>query len=252
MVMGFDKFREHFRGFDESYIIIGGSACDWLMDHIQEIPFRATHDIDLVLCAEAMTPEFGLAMWKFIRDGGYSVYEKKDGMKQFFRFMNPSTLGYPSQLEFFAREPIDFKPADGSTFTPIPLGEDISSLSGILLDRHYYEFIKSFKRTIDGVCVLSEEALLILKARAWKDFTDRKARGEFVKDKDLRKHRLDIVRLQALIPPSNRVQLSPPLLADFQDFLAAYSLTPTDPAAIGVEGITFDAMIEKLRAIYTA
>ena len=42
------------------------------------------------------------------------------------------------------------------------------------------------------------------------------------------------------------------MVADFQDFLAAYSLTPTDPAAIGVEGITFDAMIEKLRAIYTA
>ena len=34
MVIGFDKFREHFAGFENNYIIIGGSACDWLMDHI--------------------------------------------------------------------------------------------------------------------------------------------------------------------------------------------------------------------------
>lgn len=251
MVIGFDKFREHFAGFENNYIIIGGSACDWLMDHIAAQPFRATHDIDLVLCAETLTPAFGNALWLFLRDGGYSVYERKDGKKSFFRFMNPTTSGYPSMLEFFAREPIQFPLAEKTTIVPIPVGEDISSLSGILLDENYYSFIKSYRRTIDGVCILSAEALLLLKARAWKDFFDRKSHGEFVKDKDLRKHRTDVIRLLATIPANVTVKVNPSLLHDFNDFLVEYAHNPTDPAALDLP-LTFDDVLVRLRNLYVS
>lgn len=250
MVMGFDKFREHFAGFEENYIIIGGSACDWLMDHLAAQPFRATHDIDLVLCAESMTPDFGKALWQFLRDGGYTVYERKDGKKSFFRFMDPKTSGYPSMLEFFAREPINFPLAEKTTLVPIPVGEDISSLSGILLDENYYSFIKSYRHTIDGVCILSAEALLLLKARAWKDFMDRKSRGEFVKDKDLRKHRTDVIRLLATIPGNVTVKVNQTLLDDFNAFLAEYARNPTDPAAVEIP-MTFDDVLARLGTLYT-
>lgn len=97
MVIGIDKFREHFTNFEDNYIVIGGAACDWLMSHTPgSIPFRATHDIDLVICAETMTPAFGSAVWNFVRDGDYSVYERKDGQNSFFRFLDPSTPGYPA------------------------------------------------------------------------------------------------------------------------------------------------------------
>lgn len=250
MVIGIDKFRERFAGFEDNYVVIGGAACDWLMSHTPgAFPFRATHDIDLVICAETMTPAFGNAVWSFVRDGGYSVYERKDGPKSFFRFLNPSTSGYPSMLEFFAREPLTFPLVQKTTIVPIPIGDDISSLSGILLDKNYYSFIRSLRRTVDGICVLSTEALLLLKARAWKDFADRKSRGEFVKEKDLRKHRLDIIRLLATIPEATQIRISEPLYNDFGEFLSTYAQNPTDPAALEIT-MTFDDVLSRLRSLY--
>lgn len=45
MVIGFDRFRKAFQDFAENYIVIGGSACDWLFTSLNA-QFRATKDID--------------------------------------------------------------------------------------------------------------------------------------------------------------------------------------------------------------
>ena len=47
MVKGFTKFKERFQGFENQYVIIGGTACDLIMEN-EELPFRATKDIDIV------------------------------------------------------------------------------------------------------------------------------------------------------------------------------------------------------------
>ena len=53
MVSGFTKFKERFQGFENQYVIIGGTACDLIMEN-EELPFRATKDVDIVLiCADA-------------------------------------------------------------------------------------------------------------------------------------------------------------------------------------------------------
>lgn len=249
MVIGFDKFRDKFGDFANDYVIIGGSACDWLFTH-RDARFRATKDIDLVVCAERTSDAFVSAMWDFIREGGYSAYERKDSRKCFYRFLNPTTDGYPFMLEFFSREPMNFPLASDSILTPIPTDDEtISSLSGILLDESYYSFIRNFRQNVDGVCVLSVEALLILKARAWMDLTARKARGEFVKDKDLAKHRKDVFRLQSLIGLDSQVSLSAPLFRDFEDFLKAIRQDPLDPKTLGAAE-SFDEAMEKLETIY--
>ena len=41
MVSGFTKFKERFQGFENQYAIIGGTACDLIMEN-EELPFRAT------------------------------------------------------------------------------------------------------------------------------------------------------------------------------------------------------------------
>ncbi|MEI3146889.1 MAG: hypothetical protein V8T10_02550 [Merdibacter sp.] len=46
MVTGFQSFQEWFRGFENQYIIIGGTACELLMEE-EDLSFRATKDIDL-------------------------------------------------------------------------------------------------------------------------------------------------------------------------------------------------------------
>ena len=46
MVNGIDIFREHFNHFKEQYTVIGGFACDLLMNDAG-LDFRQTVDIDI-------------------------------------------------------------------------------------------------------------------------------------------------------------------------------------------------------------
>ena len=249
MVIGFDRFREAFQDFAENYIVIGGSACDWLFTS-RNAQFRATKDIDLVVVAERMSPAFAAMIWEFVRAGGYSAYERKDGKKCFYRFLNPTAADYPFMLEFFAREPIGFPIDKKTVIVPIPVDdEDISSLSGILMDENYYLFIRSHRIEVEGVSILPAEALLLLKARAWFDLSMRKARGEFVKDKDVRKHRTDILRLQAQIVEGTVVELAEPIKIEMRDFITAYESLPLDPKTIGVPG-SFDDAVDRIKRVF--
>ena len=249
MVIGFDRFREAFQDFAENYIVIGGSACDWLFTSLNA-QFRATKDIDLVVVAERMSPAFAAMIWEFVRAGGYSAYERKDGKKCFYRFLNPTAADYPFMLEFFAREPIGFPIDKKTVIVPIPVDdEDISSLSGILMDENYYSFIRSHRIEVEGVSILPAEALLLLKARAWFDLSMRKARGEFVKDKDVRKHRTDILRLQAQIVEGTVVELAEPIKIEMRDFITAYESLPLDPKTIGVPG-SFDDAVDRIKRVF--
>lgn len=65
MIAGFESFGQWFQGYEDQYVIIGGTACSLLMsDEGQE--FRTTKDIDLVLIVEALTPEFGTHFWEYV------------------------------------------------------------------------------------------------------------------------------------------------------------------------------------------
>ena len=67
MVNGIVKFKEAFQGFENQYVIIGGTACDLIMEN-EELPFRATKDIDIVLIIEAVTAEFGRRFWEYVKE----------------------------------------------------------------------------------------------------------------------------------------------------------------------------------------
>ena len=70
MVKGLDTFQKYFADYEEQYVLIGGAACDILFES-NEVNFRATRDLDMVLIVEALTPEFGEKFWRFIVDGKY-------------------------------------------------------------------------------------------------------------------------------------------------------------------------------------
>ncbi len=75
MVNGIAKFKEYFKGFENQYVIIGGTACDIIMEN-EELPFRATKDIDIVLIVESITAEFGRKFWEYIKEAKYSHLNK--------------------------------------------------------------------------------------------------------------------------------------------------------------------------------
>ena len=53
MIKGLDKFWEHFAGFADRYVLIGGAAADLVMNEAG-VDFRVTKDFDIVLCVEAL------------------------------------------------------------------------------------------------------------------------------------------------------------------------------------------------------
>lgn len=140
MVVGIDKFAEHFAEFKDRYVLIGGTATWLVLDEVG-LEARATKDLDIVLCIEAMDAEFGRVVWEFIRSGQYQIQEKSDGHKVLYRFKNPSQAGYPVMLELFSRKHDVLVLGDDSHLTPIPIDDEVSSLSAILLHDDYYAFI---------------------------------------------------------------------------------------------------------------
>ena len=156
----------------------------------------------------------------------------------------------PHMLELFAKSPFPFRGATKSTAVPIPVeDDDVSSLSGILLNDDYYDLLRSSRQTVDGICVPPPEALLLLKAKAWLNLTECKASGGFVKDRDLRKHRTDILRLQALALDDASLAMTPALHEDAAAFLKVYERMPLDPSQLGVPGTFSDAMA-KIRRLF--
>lgn len=149
MVTGFESFKRWFSEYSEQYTIIGGTACDLLMSE-EGMDFRATRDIDMVLIVESLTPQFGERFWSYIRDAGYEHRNKSTGEPQFYRFTNPKSRDYPYMIELFSRRANAIVLSDDAVLTPLPLDHEISSLSAILLDEAYYQFLREGKTTIDG------------------------------------------------------------------------------------------------------
>lgn len=57
MVTGLDTFRRYFSDHNDSYVLIGGAACDlWFSQ--AGIRYRNTKDFDVVLCVEVVDTAF--------------------------------------------------------------------------------------------------------------------------------------------------------------------------------------------------
>lgn len=218
MVKGLDLFREHFKDFQDSYTLIGGVACFLALDEAG-LNFRATKDLDIVLCAEALDSEFVEKFWEFVRAGEYQNQRKSTGDTQFYRFDKPTTEGYPAMLELFSRVPDQLTVPEDAELTPIPVDSELSSLSAILLDDDYYRCIEGGRSVVDGIAFLGPEYILPFKAKAWLDLSERKRAGQIIDSKNIKKHRNDIFRLYAVLSTDSRVDIAESIKADLLKFL---------------------------------
>lgn len=250
MIKGLDKFRDHFAGFSDRYVLIGGAASDLVMDEAG-VTFRATKDLDIVLCIEALDTDFAEAFWAFVRAGGYQHQQRSTGKKVFYRFNDPADESYPYMLELFSRNPDTLVLGDSSHLTPIPITEDVSSLSAILLDMDYYQFLHQHKIELYGVPVVTQACLIPLKARAWLDLNRRREAGERVDSRDIKKHKNDVFRLFQIISPEQRVDLPDVISQDMQHFLAAIAETPDlSLTPFGLGGLGVVDVVSSLRQVY--
>jgi hypothetical protein len=122
-------------------------------------------------------------------------------------------------LEFFAREPGYLPLVQGAHLTPVPFEQQVESLSAILLDQDYYRFLHAHTRQMAGVRLVTEPALIALKARAWLDLTARKAADpDAVDGRHISKHRNDVLRLSQLLTPDGRIEVADIIRADLERF----------------------------------
>ncbi|MEZ5070941.1 MAG: hypothetical protein R2751_08225 [Bacteroidales bacterium] len=217
MVKGIEVFKDYFAGFKDQYVIIGGAACDYHL-HTAELIQRTTKDIDIVLIIEAMNPDFVMRFWDFIAAGGYEKKEKGEKRK-YYRFLNPTNVDFPFQVELFSRYPSLLDQDERIHVAPIPTPDELSSLSAILMDEAYYQFVIEHSHFANGVHWASIEALLCLKAKAYIDISERIEKGSKDNRRLLKKHKGDILRLGLLLTESEEFYLPAPLYEDFVLFL---------------------------------
>lgn len=131
MVKGIDFFQKHFEKHTDYYAIIGGAAAsEWFAQ--EDLAFRATKDIDIVLLIEVIDDDFLKHFWNFVIAGGYEIRQRSDGHPVYYRFAKPKNSAFPEMLELFSRGPRGLVLGDEQKIVPIPKKEDASSLSAIL------------------------------------------------------------------------------------------------------------------------
>ena len=168
-----------------------------------------------------------------------SEQTKQDGSKE-----------YPYMIEIFSKNPDFIILEDDAVLTPLPIDDEISSLSAILLNEAYYELLKTGQMMVDGIPVLSPTCLIPFKAKAWLDLKERKLNGEQVDSKNIKKHKNDVFRLAQLITANTRQALNPEIAEDMKNFLSEMIDEEVDLKSLGIKGTDSKKIIEMLYQCY--
>jgi hypothetical protein len=230
VVAGLEQFAKHFERFADHFVLIGGAACDLWMSE-RELRFRATEDLDIVVVVDLVDDAYIRAFWDFIREGKYATHQQSQERPDFYRFAEPEHVAHPKQIELLTRNGLGLP--DDARFTPIPAGHDLSSLSAILMDGSYYDYVLNSRIVIGGIPTVPAQCLIPLKAKAHLDLKARREAGDTrVRGDDIRKHRNDIFALAQTLAPEDRYSLPDELQGDVMAFLETLPAKSGDWQAI--------------------
>lgn len=250
MVRGLEHFKKYFKDFTDQYVLIGGVACSVVMEAVG-LDFRATKDLDIVLCVETLNDGFVSRFWDYVNAGKYENRQKSTGKKLFYRFYDPHDQTFPKMLELFSRKPDALDIGEDSFLTPIPTEEDLSSLSAILLDDAYYALVREARTKIDGLPIIPEQFLIPFKAKAWLNLIRQRDNGESVDERDIKKHRNDVFRLFRLLAPESTVFLPVSIQNDLKSFLNRISSESSfNLKDLGFRNMPLETVLDSLRNIY--
>ena len=256
-MVGLDKFKEAFAEFPENYVIIGATACDIAMSGTVVRP-RATHDIDMIIVVENMTPEFGQRFWDFIKEAGYRPERRKSEVGEptkyeLYRFVEGKP-DYPEMIELLSRHPDALGEPHGLVIEPLLIDGNISSLSAIIMDDDFYNFTIANSTLTDGIRHASPVALIALKAKAYLNLLSDKARGLHVNTRNIKKHRSDVMKSMVIVENSN-VSAPSSIVQCIREFVAAIrsdydNLAPALANALDAEPELVGQLLEQLEILF--
>ena len=247
MVKGLETFKKCFAGDEDKYVLIGGAACDINFAN-RNAEFRVTRDLDMVLIVEALTPDFGEKFWNFIEEGNYENRATSAGKPQFFRFTNPKDDSYPKMIELFART--EFALRNPNVLTPVHIDDEVSSLSGILLDEDYYKVLLDGRQKINGLSVLRPEYLILFKAKAYLDLWNRRHAGETIHSSEYKKHKKDILRIVVELEVERPKELPNSVQDDIRFFIESLETEPFDVNTLINYEVSTEEVAQMLRDVF--
>lgn len=117
---------------------------------------------------------------------------------------------------------------------PVHIDDEISSLSAIVLNDDFYNFMMQGRRLVSEISILDAAYLIPFKMFAWIDLTNRRAAGEHVNERDLKKHKNDVFRLLEIIPEGTSIAVNGLVREKVAEFLERIKEEPLALQQIGV------------------
>ena len=154
-------------------------------------------------------------------------------------------------IELFSKTPNLIPTPKGSTITTIPADENVSSLSAILLNDDYYNWIQTGREGIDGIYMIGAEYLIPLKACAWLDLTARKQAGEKIDSKKISKHSNDILRLYQILDLTKELDVPELIATDMENFLIELANQEIDLKNFSLQQISLEQIVTDIRQLYS-
>jgi hypothetical protein len=246
MVSGLETFKSWFEGYSTRYVIIGGTACNLIYSEYGA-PERATHDIDMVVVAEAFDREFYNRFVEFVKAGGYK-HKNKAEKYELYRFEAPDDASFPPKIELLSKRPENLQGIE-TELGRFQTMDASGSLSAILLDDEYYDLLEDGIVEIDGLPVLSLEYLPVFKIHAWANLSDDKSAGKRISSDEINKHRRDVLRLCSLFAPGAHIELPESMQTEIVRFIEERPWDDNMMRNLKLN-ISADEMAEIIRSIY--
>jgi len=232
---------------EDQYVVIGGAAAAILLEE-QALEFRKTKDVDLVLLTND-SDELNSRISQYVQKGKYQVKEATEGAPRYYRFQKPEDEMCPEIIEIFARNEQQIELLDGQYVIPVQ-NDSVAKISAILLDEEYFALTKANSQQVaSGGSIVNALGNICLKARAHRELSDRKANGESVDDKDIRKHRNDILRLAVSLTGQERLTLGPISKTDLELAMTELRAMPAKQFKQLMEDYPGSSQTELLRLI---
>lgn len=211
---GIEHLIDYLYEYRDEYVVIGGGAAAVLME-TQGLEFRSTKDIDIVLLTNGSTA-LNAKITNYIIAGQYQIKEASQEGSKYFRFRNPSNLEFPEIIEIFASNEQRISLNANQNIIPIQ-NDSIAKISAILLDDEYFSIIKENRLHVGSKTpVINALANICLKARAYRELSKNKEKGEAVDSKDISKHKKDILKLAVTLNGNEAIDLKEQAKSDMK------------------------------------
>lgn len=226
MLPSLQNFAREFSAYQGEYVIIGGAAC-YLWFAEEQTHFRNTIDVDMVLLLQSQSIPFIKAFLDFAERVGYRadsrLQKNGDIKRRLYRFRLEGNDEYPEMIEVLGPDNGDIQHAFEQRCIPVKVADEYSGLSCMLLDDAYYGLLHASQTERLGIPVVSREALIALKIKAFLNILalhrngTPPPHGSDTSMENARKHRKDVIALLYL-PGLNITPVAPSIRRDIEAF----------------------------------